>query len=792
MVKAIDRKIWRDLGRMKGQVAAIAAVMSCGLAIFIAGMTCQGSLNRARSAYYAESRFAHVFASVKTAPSSLTGRIREIDGVTKVQEGIAEPVTVTVKDFAEPVTGEIISLPGTMQAMGLNRVTVRQGRWPIRGRGREILVSEPFFEAHKLALGDRIKVVLNGREEELTITGTGLSPDFIIEMPPGGFLPDSLRFGVFWMPQEDLEAAFNMEGAFNQLALSLGRGTNQEEVIRQLDDLLEPYGGLGAYGRENQISDRFIADELKQLRVMSFFPPAIFLSIAAYLLNVSLSRLMNLQRPQIAVLKSFGYSTWDVGWHYVKMASLLILLGSIGGALLGGWMGRVMTGMYQRFYRFPLSLYHADPAVFAFAVGLMALLALAGVAGAVRSAVSIPPAVAMQPEPPAVYRKSILDRVPLFRGASPSLRMLIRELERRPRRVFLGIFGIAFASSGLIMGNFGKDSIYYIIDVQFGLSQRYDAAVTFHRPAPLRVVHDFQAIDGVESVEPVRAVPVKFWHGPRSKQTMVQGVADPNRFVRLKQLLDVDRKLVEPPGEGLLISVALASALRAEVGDVLVLEILERNRPRREVAVTGIVEDFEGLSAYMSLSSINRLLREGPSVTVAFLRMDPAREKAVYKELRESPQVAGVSLKRASMRSFLDTIGENLLRMRLFNIIFATTIAVGVIYNSMRVVLSERSRELATMRVIGFRHGEVSTILQGHLAVLVLTAIPLGLGLGTLFCLAIARALTTDLYRVPFVLNRETFGVAILVVLAASLVCALFLDRGIRRLDLIAVLKARD
>jgi putative ABC transport system permease protein len=653
-------------------------------------------------------------------------------------------------------------------------------------------VSEPFFEAHQLALGDRIQAVLNGRREELTIAGTVLSPDYIIEMPPGGFLPDNLRFGVFWMPHEDLEAAFNMEGAFNQVALSLGRNASQDEVIRQLDDLLEPYGGLGAYGREDQLSDRFVSDELKQLRVMSFFPPSIFLSIAAYLLNVSLSRLMNLQRPQIAVLKSFGYSTWDVGWHYVKMAAVLIGLGTIGGMLLGSWMGRVMTEMYQRFYRFPGSLYHAEPSLFALAASLTALVALTGVAGAVGSAVSIPPAVAMQPEPPAVYRRSLLDRIPLFRGASPSLRMLIRELERRPRRVFLGIFGIAFASSGLIMGNFGKDSIYYIIDVQFGLSQRYDAAVTFHRPAPLRVVQDFRAIDGVESVEPVRTVPVKFWHGPRSKQTSVQGVVEPGRFVRLKQLLDVDRHVVQPPEEGLLISVALASALEAEIGDVVTVEILERNRPRRDVVVTGIVEDFEGLSAYMSLSSLNRLLREGPSVTVAFLRIDPAQEKAVYNELRDSPEVAGVSLKRASMRSFLDTIGENLLQMRMFNVIFATTIAVGVIYNSMRVVLSERSRELATMRVIGFRHGEVSTILQGHLAVLVLTAIPFGLGLGTLFCLAIAQALTTDLYRVPFVLNRETFGVAILVVLAASFVCAFFLDRGIRRLDLIAVLKARD
>jgi putative ABC transport system permease protein len=791
-MKALDRKVLRDLARMRGQVLAIVAVMSCGLAIFVGASSTHDSLRRAREQYYAESRFGDVFAAVVRAPLSVVDRLREIQGVASVQARIEEAVTVSVPGFGEPVTGRMISLPSTPDRMDLDRVTVRRGRWPVRGQKREVLVSESFATAHRLEPGDRLRAVLHGNEEEIQVVGVALAPDYIVEMPSGGFLPDSLRFGVFWMAREDLEVAFELQGAFNQVSFRLGRGAVEAEVIRQADRLLQPYGGIGAYGRKDQMSDRFLSDELAQLRVMSVFPPTLFLGVAAYLLNVSLGRLLSLQRSQVAVLKSFGYSTWDVGCHYGKLAAVLVAGGAAGGIALGTWMGSFMTDMYREFYRFPMELYHVDPRLLVLAAGITAVAAGVGVTGSVRAAVSLPPAVAMQPEPPAVYRRSVTDRFRLMARLSPPVRMWVRELERRPGRAVLGVSGIGLAASGLIMGNFGKDSISHIMDVQFGLSQRYDAAVSFHRPVPLRAVHDLAALPGVLAVEPVRAVPVRFRHGPKHKQTVIEGIAEPGRFVRLKQLLDVDRVRVDAPENGLLVSLALASGLGIQVGDTVRVEILERERPVRNVTVTGIVEDYEGLSAYLRLEALHRLLREGPSLTSAYLTIDPGAESQVYERLRQSPEVAGVALKRASMRSFLETFGENMLRMRMFNVMFATTIAIGVIYNSMRVVLSERSRELATMRVIGFRHAEVGAVLQGHLAVLVLGAIPCGLGLGTLFCWLVARALTTDLYRVPFILSRETYGVAVLVVLGAAGACAWILDRAIRKLDLIGVLKARE
>jgi len=788
-IRALDRKLMRDLGQMKGQVLAIVAVMGCGLSIFVGATSTHGSLRTAQTTFYAESRFADVFVNLKSAPRALLSRVREIPGVATLQARIQEAVTINVEGFPEPVSGHILSIPEDPRRQALNRLVLRVGHWPERGRGREILASETFAQAHGLKPGDTLEAVLNGREESLTITGLALAPDYIIEMPAGSFFPDNLRFGVFWMPLADLEAAFDLEGAFNSLSLRLGPGALQDGVIQEVDRLLEPYGGLGAYGREDQLSNRFVTDELKQLRVMSFVPPTIFLSVAAYLLNVSLKRLLSLQRVQVAVLKAYGYSTGEVMVHYLKMAAVIVLLGSCVGAGVGSWLGWGMTGMYQEFYRFPHRVYRVDPLLFLLGTGVTTLAGLAGVFQSVRQSASIPPAVAMQPEPPPVYRKSIVEQLGLERCVSPILRMMIRELERRPARALLSAVGIAFACAGLVMGNFGKDSVDYLVDVQFGLAQRYDAAVAFHQPAQARAVHDLKAIDGVRAVEPYRSVPVRIRHGSRSKQTSVQGVPEGGT---LNRQLDVERRPVPLPPEGLLVSFALAKTLGVEIGDRVRLEILEGERPRREVVVNGVIEDYEGLSASMRLENLNRLLREGPAISGAYLLLDSRKRQQVYDELKNSPRIAAVNLKQAAMKSFLETIGENMLRMRLFNVTFAVTIAIGVIYNSMRVIFSERKRELATMRVIGFREDEVGSILQGHLAVLVFCAIPLGLGIGTLFCYAVAQALTTDLYRVPFVINRSTYCVAALVVFGAALTGAVFVTRDVRRLDLISVLKARD
>lgn len=787
-MRALDIKLFRDLSQMKGQAIAIGAVIGCGLAVFVGAQTTLVSLKSAQQTYYDRARFSQVFSGLKSAPSSLKDRISQIPGVGSVDLRIIKGVILDIPSLDEPAVGRLISLPDRGEP-ALNVPHLLRGRLPETTRTGEVLAEEAFVTAHGFEPGDSFDAVMNGRLQTLTIVGVGMSPEYLTTIQAGTLFPDDKRFGIFWMRQRQMEAAFQMEGAFNDVALSLMPHASEPEVIRRLDRLLASYGGLGAHGRDLQLSHRFISDEMKQLRTMSLIPPSIFLGVAAFLLNVSLRRLLALQREQIAALKAFGYSSVEVGFHYAGLVSAIIAGGILFGCLFGTWMGKSMTSMYSGFYRFPNTQFEARFSVY-FLGGLLCLVTgLIGVFGGVRRAVKIPPAEAMRPEPPPTYEPSIIEKLGWHRWLPQAPRMILRELNRRPVKAALTTLGIGFACAILIIGNFGKDAIDYLITFQFGLQERQDASVMFYESIPKSAVRSLEQIRGVTRVEPFRSVPARLRHGQFTRQVSIQGLG---RDRDLYRLINARERLVELPPRGLLLSATLARVLDLHPGDAVHIEVQEGERPVRESVVMGLVEDFAGTSAWMDLYSLNELMREDPRVSGAYITIEEGREKHVYRELKKLPVVAGVSLKKVAVQSFMDTFAENMLAMRLFNIGFACVIAFGVVYNSARVSLSERSRELATLRVIGFSRAEVSRILLGELGFLTALAIPLGFLIGYSLCLLMARALETEMYRIPFVLATSTYVFAAIVIAVAAIVSGLIVRRGIDHLDLVSVLKSRE
>jgi putative ABC transport system permease protein len=787
-MRALDRKLLRDLWQMKGQALAISLVMACGVATFVMSLTNLESLQRSQLTYYERYRFADVFAHLKRAPNTLAERIAEIPGVARVQTRIVAAVTLDVPGLGEPATGRLISIP-ERQAPVLNALHLRSGRWVEPGHDGEVLASEAFVEAHGLQPGDSIEAVLNGRKRRLRIAGVVLSPEYIYQIREGDLLPDPKRFGVFWMGYTELAAAFDMLGAFNDVNLALMPGASEPDVLQRLDRLTEPYGGLGAFGRADQVSNRFLSDEIKQLRNMGMIVPSIFLGVAAFLLNVVLSRLINTQREQIAVLKAFGYSNLEVGLHYLKLVLLLVTVGVVLGTAVGVWLGRGMVEMYARFYRFPVLEFHLDADMIVLAFLVSSGAGVLGTLGAVRRAVRLPPAEAMRPEPPAQYRPTILERLGLQQLLPQTARMVLRELERRPYKALLSILGIATASAVLIIGSFSEDSIDFMLEYDFALVQRYDLSVAFAEPASAEAVYSVRQLPGVIHCEPFRSVPVRLRAGPRSRRLAIMGIEARGELYRI---LDENLRAVPLPPEGLMLSKKLGELLGVGAGDVLTVEVMEGSRPVREVRIAGLVADYTGLGAHMDIDALHRLLWEGSTVSGAFLAVDPVRLNELHATLKGTPRVAGVTLKNAARQSFEETIAENIAQFRTFNVIFACIIAFGVVYNNARIALAERRRELATLRVIGFTRAEISAILLGELAVLTLAAVPLGLLLGYGGAALVTQTMDTDLYRIPLLIRPATFAFAATVVLVAALVSGLVVRRKLDHLDLVAVLKTKE
>lgn len=773
---------------MRMQALAIAMVIVSGVGIFIMSLSTLDSLYETRESYYRDYHFGHVFASLKRAPLSLVKRIEEIPGVDKVETRVVAYVNLDVEAFEDPVSGHILSLPDNSRGL-LNQIYLREGRLPESGRDNEIVLSEEFVQAHKLRLGDKISATINGRRKALSIVGTALSPEYIYQIAPGAMFPDPLRYGILWIARRPLATAYDMEGAFNNITLTLSRGTNEQGVIDRLDDILKDYGGIGAIGRKDQFSNRFLTEELKQQRTIATIFPVIFFGVAAFLLNVVISRLIYLQREEVATLKAFGYSNLAIGMHFIKLVLLIVSLGVIIGIGAGIWMGKGMSNIYMVMYSLPYMIYLLKPQVILAAILISMAVAVMGTINAVCRAARLPPAQAMQPELPTKFHTTLVERLGLKRWLSQPTRMILRHVERRPLKSLMTTLGIAMACGIMMVSGFQEGAINYMIEVQYGMSQREDMMAIYTEPTSKRSLYSLQSIQGVEHVEGFRVVPaiLKFEH--HLYRTAVHGI-EPNGS--LMRLLDTDLNIIELPEDGIILTDYLAELLHINTGDLLTIEVQEGQRSTVQVVVVGTAKQYLGVNGYMRIDSLNALLKEGHALTGALLKVDERYQRDIYAELKEIPRVAGVVEHKSAIKSFYDTIAETILFFTFITTLLGSSIAFGVIYNTMRIALSERNRELASLRVLGFERNEVGYILLGEMALFTFIAIPLGFLIGYGLCAYMASQFDSDLYRVPLVLGMNVYAFSALVVLLSSIASAIMIWRNLADLDMVAVLKSKE
>lgn len=788
-MRALDLKAARDLWHLRAQVLAIALVIASGVAVLVMALSTLTSLERTTQAYYERYRFAQVFASVKRAPTQMRHRIAQISGVQTVETRVVHAATLDIEDFNEPTMGLFVSIPEDRQPL-LNQLVLRQGRWVRPNHADEVIVSEPFADAHQLRPGDTLVAVLNGNRRTLHIVGVALSPEFIYSLGPGFLVPDDRRFGVFWMGQAALAAAFDLKGAFNDLSLTLTRGTQPETIIAELDQILERYGSLGSIARKDQLSHWFISNEMKQITTMSRILPVIFLVIAAFLTHMLLGRLLATERSQIGLLKAFGYSHWEVGLHYAKIVIGLAAVGLVIGYLLGVWFGRINTEQYASLFRFPMLLY--QPSGIAFILASIASLtaALLGAAGSVRKAVLLPPAEAMRPPAPPAFKRSILSNSSFGRWLDQPTRIILRNISRWPGRSLLTAFGLAAAVGLMVLSLQWNDALSYLAQSFFFNAQRQHVTVGMIEPQSPQILREIEHLPGVLTTEPSRIVGAELGNGAISYRGSLTGV--PNNAV-LQPIYDEARGVeITAPSQGLVLGSYLAKTLKVGVGDEVHIKVLSGRRPELFMPVVALVDTYLAMPAYLHLDALNRLMKDGPRITYANLLIDANQASALYARLKDLPKVTSVALRQAAINSFYDTVIEHMLVIITMFSALAGTMGFGVAYNSARITLSERGRELATLRVLGFTRGEISYILIGEVGLLVLAALPVGCVLGYLLSDLLGALFNTDLFRVPLHIEHSTYAFATLITLLATGISAAIVNTRINRLDLIEVLKSRE
>ncbi len=787
-MRALERKLFRDFFRLWAQGLAIALVLACGVSILLMSLGMFVALTDTRAAYYERNRFADIFTTLRRAPKSLEPEIAAIPGVYAYETRVTGSAILDIPGKTENAVGQLISLP-TAGLPRLNVPLLRSGNWPDPTSSSEVVVNEPFAIENGFVIGDVFYANLNGARRPLTITGTVMSPEFIYTIGPGDMMPDNEGFGIIWMPEPALAAAFDMAGAFNDVSLQITRDANIKEVIDALDDLLDPYGTQGAFDRPLQVSNAFIDGELRQLQSMAYVLPPVFFGITIFLVNMVIGRIIALERSEIGLMKAIGYSDVEVSLHYLYLSLLIATVGILAGFGMGTWFSKGLAQLYANFFNFPYLIFSVSAGAYIVAGGLGFATAALGALRATLAAAWLPPAVAMSPPAPPNYKQSLLGQLLKALHVGQPTMMILRNILRWPLRAGLTALGLALAVAVLVAAAFFEDSLEEMVETAFHKSNRQDASLIFAEDAPLAALEEVADLPGAMVVEGQKYHGAILRNGHLEKRVSVEGRpigAD------LARIVDADGKVIDPPADGILLSKRLAGQLDVRPGDSVMVEFLSGRRETHAVPVSGIVTQYLGLAAYMELEALSRLHRQVPVITTANLLLDPTQEDDFHEAVKEMPGLAGTVMLTDTLEAFQETIEQNINISTAIYVVIAVLITVGVTYNSARIQLSERARDLASLRILGFTRGEVSYILIGETFLLVLLAQPLGWLLGTALAAAMAAGFESDLYSIPLVLNKDTFTWSSCVVLAAAAVSALLVRRRLDTLNLIEVMKTRE
>jgi putative ABC transport system permease protein len=787
-MRALDRKLLRDLWRLKWQAAAIGLLIACGVSVAAMAFSTQEALQTAQRREYQQARFADVFATAKRAPRSIAGDLSRIDGVTAVDARAQKFGLMQAPGLLRPATVRLISLPDD-EALALNRIVLIQGRRPGPDRTDEAIALKTFLDAAHVRLGDSLSMVVDGRRMSFRIVGSALSAEFAYLPGPASLMPDDAHQAVVWAPRKVVEKATGLGGAFSSVSLRLAHGASTPAVLRAVDRALAPYGGQPAYARADQVSTKFQDDHIRQFGILALVIPPVFLVVAAALVHLVLGRVVDTEREQIGLLKAFGYANLEAASVYLRLAMLIGIGGAIAGGLFGAWLGGVMTSLFAHYVRFTRFDTAFSWTAFAGAALVSILAAASGSVLAVRRAAALNPAVAMQPPAPAMFRKGMIERLAVWRVLDQPTRMIVRSLERYPARAAFTAAGLGVSLSLLIGTQFMFGSIDEIVDQAYYRARHWTDIVAFAELRDARAALETRRLPGVFASEPIRTAEVRIRARGHEEKAVLTGV-DPG--ARLTLALAPGGQVLRPMGRGLIISDSLAVRLGVKAGDKVELEVFQDRRPRAVLPVTAVARDYAGLSVTMDRGALNRLIGDGDVASAEAILLAQDRRPAFYAAIARAPQIVGALSRDDTVAEWRRSMSQTMTAEMTFYVGFASAIAFGIAFNICRIALADRARDLATLRVLGFDQRDCAYILLGELLFLTLAAVPLGVAGGWGLAEWLVSAFSQQEMRLPLIITPRAYGVSLAAYVGAVGVAAALVAARIWRLDLVSVLKTRE
>lgn len=791
-MSTLARKLLRTVQSTRGQFFALVVIIALGVMVYLAMNMAFFNLSRSQQQFYLEHRFADYTFLVVKAPESVAARVEAVPGVVKATGHVQQDLPI-VKEGSQWATGRLTGYPLPLDDE-LNRLQLLSGRWfDLEDSDRAgVLVDPQYAQANGLAPGQEIELIANEKKVALTVTGTATGPEFVYPMKDAGsFLPEPERFGILMIPQVQAQQILGLPGQINQLLVDLAPGADEEKIKEQIEEILNPYGNLASYPRQNQQSHAMLQAELDGLQLIASSIPFIFFLVAAGIQFIILNRLIRSQRLSIGVMKALGYNNSQIMWHYTGYGLVVSLVGATIGTGLGVGLAALMTKVFIQFFNLPTITNQVDIRVVIYSFLITSLVGIASGLLASRSVIAINPAEAMRTQSPISGRRTPIEGWWwLWRRLNSSWKMSLRSIFRNRVRFAVTVLGVMVSVILLVFACFSNDAMDFLMNQNFKKVNRYDYQVRFTEPIKYTDILYWTRWDEVQRMEPVLELPVKFHAQGRSEDEMLVGMAPSSRLKRVYDKFGQQRQI---PDEGILISSQMANQLGVEVGDTITVETTPELGVSHtsQLTIAGINYPMTKSGSYISLNTANRLLGEQEVASAVLLKLDAAEMKSVEGRLQEMSRVSSVTSPAREQKTFEQLLGTMWISIA-FMILFAALLGLAIVYNTSIMTFNERQRELASMRILGYSQQEVAGLLRKETWIQAILGIALGLPAGKAAGAAYMASASTELFSLPAVIYPRTYFIAAVAALIFVYVGQQFAIRKVGQLDLVEALKNSD
>lgn len=782
------RNLLRDIKKSKGQFISIIIIVILGVTFYTGINSMFRNLSNSSVKYYEDYKLADLWVDLYKVPIGIKEKVEGLPNVKMVTGRIVKDASINIS--GENATLRFITLPDVKQDI-VNDIVIKSGRYFSEGDSNQCLVDQDFFKANDLKLGDYIYPIINGNKVKLKVVGSVKSPEFVYTLKDSSeLMPDNKKFGIIYIKQSFGEAIFDFKGSINSISIQISNGSDAKNEKDDIKKALKNYGVKSVIDRDEQTSTMMLTQEIKKLQSMGGTFPIIFFMVASVIIYIMMGRMVENQRVQIGVLKALGFTNMQVLIYYMSYSALIAVSGSLIGSILGTYMGVGFTKLINQYFNLPLEGARVYGELVLPASILTLFFCLFAGYHSCKVIFKIMPSEAMREKSPEVGKKIIIEKFKvIWENISYLWKIILRNLFRYKRRALLTSLGIIFSSAILLVALSMMDSIDFMMSQQYGNIQNYDIKVNFSKLISVEELNKIKNIPHVKAIEPVLETGVEISNGWRSKDVGFTALIKNPQMYRVE---DKNGKALSLPSNGILMSEKLANTLGVNVNDSVNIKFFYPGKEKKEVTVKGIVVQYLGLSTYTSMDNLNSILGEGMIANSAVLKLDNNTfENEVKSKLGDMTAVDSVESKTDALNALLKNMGATKSSIGVL-IVLAAVLLIAVVYNIATINIFERQRELATLKVLGFKDNEIKKLIFNENYIITIFGIVIGLPLGRWLGNYMMLASSTDAYSFPYVVEFKTYIITIVLTLSFTILTNFILMKKIKSIDMIEVLKNKE